>query len=310
MHRTVVAELDAVGTQDHVLDGPHGPLPVRLYRGQDAAPARPGPALVWAHGGGFAYGDVEMAEADWVARSLAARGIPVVSVGYRLAPALHELDAGDLAQAGPEAGVHYPVPGEELAAAFDWTRTRAADLGAAPDQVSLGGASAGGNLAAGVALTRLRRSGHDGGGNEAGHQPAQLILAYPTLHAVQPPTPAELRALLDADPEADRFGAEPVRRMYENYLGGTVDDAPVGAVPGTATVAELTGHPPTTIVTGEVDELRVSAEAYAAALREAGVDVEIHMAQGVRHGHLNRPDEGPAAEQTIDWFAARMLRTV
>ncbi|MGQ7787254.1 alpha/beta hydrolase fold domain-containing protein [Nesterenkonia sp. K-15-9-6] len=311
--RAAVGALDAVEAQDHTLAGPHGSLPVRLYRRQPPAAAQPGPALVWAHGGGFAYGDLEMAEADWVARSLAARGIPVVSVDYRLAPPFEALDAADLHQGEPETGVRFPVPGEELAAAFDWTRAQAVEIGADPERISLGGASAGANLAAGVVLTRLARTTGDDDEHPARPLPAHLLLAYPTLHAVQPPTPADLRALLDADPEADRFGPEPVRRMYENYLGRPAEDAPVAAVPGTADVGQLAGHPPTTLATGEVDELRVSAETYAESLRQAGVDVDLRMVPGVRHGHLNRPHEGPAAaqaaQQTIEQFAARLLRT-
>ena len=59
------------------------------------------------------------------------------------------------------------------------------------------------------------------------------MLAYPTLLAVQPAPDAALRAALDAQPEADSFGPEAVRGMYENYLGGPIDDAPLAAIPGT-----------------------------------------------------------------------------
>lgn len=315
--RTPTVALEAVEAADRVLDGPHGPLPVRTYRA--ATPAGPGqhgaeplsgspeqaatssaprPLLVWAHGGGFAYGSLDMAEGDWVARALAVRGVAVVSVDYRLAPPVEALDAGELRQVAAEAGVHHPVPGEELAFALDWSREQAPGLGADPAAVSLGGASAGGNLAAGVAVSRL---------GDGGTLPRHLLLAYPTLHAVQPTTPADLRALLDADPEADRFGPDSMRRVYENHLGGSVEDAPLAAVPGTATPEQLAGHPQTTIVTSEVDELRVSGEAHAETLRAAGVDVELAMEPGVRHGHLNRPDEGEAAVRTIERFAARLL---
>ncbi|GAB3183252.1 alpha/beta hydrolase fold domain-containing protein [Nesterenkonia halophila] len=313
--RTPTAVLESVEAVDRILDGPHGPLPVRTYRA--AAPAGPGehaaeptsgspeqaatpprPLLVWAHGGGFAYGSLDMAEGDWVARALAVRGVAVVSVDYRLAPPFRELDAGDLRQVERGAGVHHPVPGEELAFALDWAREQAPGLGADPAAVSLGGASAGGNLAAGGAVSRLL---------SGGEPPHHLVLAYPTLHAVQPPTPEGLRALLDADPEADRFGPDPVRRMYENHLGGPIEEAPLAAVPGTATPEQLVRHPPTTIVTSEVDELRVSAEAHAETLCAAGVDVELAMEPGVRHGHLNRPQEGEAAVRTIERFAARLL---
>lgn len=297
---------DAVETADHVMDGPYGGVPVRVYRHtQHEAPQSGTVALVWAHGGGFAYGDLEMPEADWVSRSLAARGIAVISVDYRLAPPVDALEPGELRQSDPQSGVHHPVPGEELAAAFDWTRGHASDLGIDRERVSIGGASAGANLAAGVVLSRL---------GSAAPLPAQLLLAYPTLHAVQGPVPPELRALLDADPGADRFGPESRRRIYENYLGGPLEGAPVGAVPGTAGVEQLIGHPPVTIATDEVDELRISAEAYAESLWRAGADVEIERVPGVRHGHLNRPYDGPDAEraagQTIEQFAARIQRAI
>lgn len=305
MDRPTVA-LDALETAGHVLDGPCGGVPVRVYRRPHGeAPQSGAPALVWAHGGGFAYGDLEMPEADWVARSLAARGIPVISVDYRLAPPVDALDPGELRQSDPQGGVHHPVPGEELAAAFDWARGHAAEFGVDRQRISIGGASAGANLAAGVVLSRLGSSAP---------LPAQLLLAYPTLHAVQRPVPPALRALLDADPGADRFGPESRRRIYENYLGGPLEDAPVDAVPGTAEVEQLSGHPPVTIATDEVDELRISAEAYAESLWQAGADVEIERVPGVRHGHLNRPYDGPdaeqAAEQTIEQFAARLQRAI
>ncbi|WP_010525857.1 alpha/beta hydrolase [Nesterenkonia sp. F] len=312
--RTPSAALEAVEAVDRILDGPHGQLPVRTYRAaaaagpgepaqvptasQPATTSAPRPLLVWAHGGGFAYGSLDMAEGDWVARALAVRGVAVISVDYGLAPPVEALEAGELRQVAADAGVHHPVPGEELAFALDWAREQAPGLGADPAAVSLGGASAGGNLAAGVAVSRL---------GDGGTPPRHLVLAYPTLHAVQPPTPEGLRALLDADPEADRFGPDPVRRMYENHLGGPIEEAPLAAVPGTATPEQLAGHPPTTIVTSEVDELRVSGEAHAETLRAAGVDVELAMEPGVRHGHLNRPDEGQAAVSTIERVAARLL---
>uniref|UniRef100_UPI002898DDBF alpha/beta hydrolase fold domain-containing protein n=1 Tax=Microbacterium sp. TaxID=51671 RepID=UPI002898DDBF len=88
---------------DEVLDGPHGPLRVRVYVPETPA----GPGLVWAHGGGFAAGEIDMPEADWVARSFADRGIVVVSVDYSLAPFPRTWAAA--AGAPERAGVHYPV---------------------------------------------------------------------------------------------------------------------------------------------------------------------------------------------------------
>lgn len=272
---------------DRVLDGPHGALTVRVYE-----PSNPtGPGLVWLHGGAFAGGDLDMPEADAVARGFARRGVTVVSVDYRRAP----LSAAWAAEAGlePHDGVHYPVPSEEAAFAFAW----AAASGIADGPWALGGASAGGNLAAGAALRLVHGSGP---------VPALLVLAYPTLHDVQDAPDAALRAALDADPDADRFGPASVLGMYENYLGGPVDGAPASAVPGTATPAELAGFPPTIMINGDVDELRVSGESFAAALTSAGVQVDVSTEPGTTHGHLNRPD-APAFEATMARFADRIL---
>lgn len=281
--------LRAVPTMtDHVLDGPHGPLRVRAYR--PAEPREPG--LVWAHGGGFAGGDLDMPEAHAVASALAASGIAVVSVDYRLAP-MTEAWAARL-DATPRPGIHFPVPHDELTAAFRWAA--ASDL--APRGWAIGGASAGANLATGAAL-RLSRGG--------GPRPELAVLAYPTLRAVQETPGPELRALLDADPTADVFRPDFVLSMYENYIGGSVSAADIHAIPGTATPDELTDFPATIIVNSETDELRMSGEAFARTLATAGVEVDLHTEPGTTHGHLNRPSDAAFAA-TIARFASRILR--
>jgi acetyl esterase len=255
---------------------------VRVY------PAREpnGTGLVWAHGGGFAYGDLDMPESDWVARQLAARGTTVVSVDYRL--------VGD--------GCRYPAPSDDLLSAWAWSVDHSSSLRVDPARLAIGGASAGANLATGAAL-RLVQAG-------ASTVPALVLLAYPTLLAVQPAPDAALRAALDATPAFDRFGPDVVRAMYENFLGGPVDDAPLPAVPGRATPDDLTGFPPTFIVNGDTDELRVSGELFAATLGAAGRDVDVVTEPGTDHGHLNRPYEGAAASVTIDRFATRLAALV
>jgi acetyl esterase/lipase len=263
---------------------------VRVY------PAREpnGTAVVWAHGGAFAFGDLDMPESDWVARSLATRGTTVVCVDYRLAPVPEGWDASTPARAGH----HYPAASDDVLAAWAWTVDHAAELRIDPARLAIGGASAGGNLAAGATLRLLERG--------SARLPALVLLAYPTLLAVQPAPDPALRAALDANPEADHFGPDAVRRMYENYLGGDVDGAPLGAVPGLARPEDLGEFPPTLIVNDDVDELRVSAEVFGDALRAAGRDVEVVLEPGTEHGHLNRPEEGRAASVTIDRFATRL----
>src|SRR5829696_6462595 len=151
----------AVDVRDDAAPGPHGPVPVRIYTptggGADL------PCLVWLHGGAFRMGDLDMPEADWTARQICERaGAVVVSVDYRLCV----------------GGVTYPVPHDDVVAALRWVRDNAVSLGVDADRISLGGASAGGNLAAGATL-RLR--------DDDGWLPAALLLAYTTVHPIVPP---------------------------------------------------------------------------------------------------------------------------
>lgn len=276
---------------DRVLDGPHGSLPVRIYRPAEAL----GPGMVWVHGGGFVEGDIDMAEAHWVSTALAERGITVVSVDYRLAPL--PADWVVPGRAVREEGVRFPVAHDEVVFAHAW----ALGAGLAPGPWALGGASAGGNLAAGAVLELL---------HEGGPVPAFVFLAYPTVHALQRPHSAELTAALADTPQERRFTPEVIRTMYENYLGPgvDVDTAPIRAIPGLASAEELAGHPRTLVINSERDDLRTSGEAYAEALSAAGVDVTLLTEPGTFHGHLNNPDE-PAAERSIDVVARELLRS-
>lgn len=182
-HAALVAAdpgLAEVGMRDTVIAGVHGDVPARLY-------SPPGPetddrdaALVWVHGGAFISGDLDMPESHWVGLALAARGVPVLCVDYRKSI----------------GGVHHPVPSDDVLDAWLWAAGHAADLGARPDRLHLGGASAGGALAAGV-TKRLR----DG----AGRMPASLVLAYPTVHPQVPPPSDELRRALDKAPAGQGF---------------------------------------------------------------------------------------------------------
>jgi acetyl esterase/lipase len=188
--------------------------------------------------------------------------------------------------------VHYPAASDDVIAAFRW----ALDSELSPGPWALGGASAGANLVAGATLRMLA---------DGAVAPALVFLAYPTLLAVQPEPDAALRAALEADPEADRFGPDAVREMYENYLGGAVDGAPLPAIPGLATAEDLAQYPPTLIINGDTDELRVSGEVFAATLAAAGRDIVVVTEPGTVHGHLNRPEE-PQAAASLDRVFARL----
>jgi acetyl esterase/lipase len=263
-----------VETRDEAAPGPHGPVPVRVYLPAEPGPDRPG--LVWVHGGAFVGGDLEMPEADWTARQICERaGAVVVSVDYRLC----------------NDGVHYPVPHDDVLAAYRWVRDNAAELGIDAARISLGGASAGGNLSIGVAL-KLR--------DEDGRPPAALLPIYPVAHAVVPPATASLAARMAEVPSVLRFFPPQMQWLNENYLGGPLTSAD-GYAFGAHAVLE--GLCPTLVINAEYDDLRSSGEAFVARLALAGVDVRQVTAVGMLHGFLNtRPDIEPVG-QALDLMA-------
>lgn len=261
--------LARVSTVDESVTGPHGKVPVRIYRDATATPT--GRALVWVHGGAFIGGTLDMPESNWVARELAARGIPVAAVDYTKC-------LGD---------VHYPVPSDDVLAAWRQIRDEVRDLlDVGPASLILGGASAGATLTAG-AVTRLRDAGEP--------LPAGLVLVYPPLHPNAP------EASVDIDLSS------PHGQLTSNYAGSPDRFADPHVFAG---VGDGHGLPPTLIVVCERDDLRPSGEAFAATLAAAGVDVELHLEPEAVHGHIDQPgDDG--AVRTISvlagWVASHLL---
>ena len=256
-------ELPYVEVREDLAPGPHGSVPVRIYTPADGATPRPG--LVWLHGGGFYAGDLDQPEADYVSRSICANaGAVVLSVDYRLA-----LD-----------GVHYPVPLDDVVAAFRWANENAATLGIDPDRLCLGGGSAGANLAAAAAL-RTR----DGDADKS--LPAALMLVYPLVHTAVPPVADDVAARMEALPPVLRIPPHVVAQVCANYLGGEPTETPDGyAFPG---YADVRGLPPTLVLVSEYDDLRPSGEVFAQTLADVGVDVQLVLEPGVPHGHLDWP---------------------
>ena len=266
-----------VEIRDDAAPGPHGPVPVRIY--EPPAGQRTGrPCLVWAHGGGFLGGDLDMREADWTAREVCARaGAVVVSVDYRLA-----VD-----------GVHYPVPHDDTVAAVCWVRDSTDELRIDPDRISIGGASAGANLAAGAVL-KLR--------DREGWLPRTLVFVYGVAHPVVPPPSPALAAALGELPAI--FAPAQGRRdnfLTVNYLGGPLSSADGYAMPA---LAVLDGLCPVLVLNAEYDDLRSSGEAFAAALALAGVDVHQVTVRGLLHGFLNQPAELEPVARCLDLVAA------
>jgi acetyl esterase len=253
------------------IPGPAGELSLRLYR-PAAGPALP--VLLYFFGGGWVLGTIDTA--DGVARSLAnASGALVAVVGYRLAP-------------------EHPFPAavDDCHAAACWIAMHAADIGADPARIAVGGDSAGGNLAAVVAL-RAR---------DTGPALAGQLLVYPNTDQ-------------DADDESLRAAEDPflfnrhsVAWYRRHYLTSPGFAASPLASPLRA--ESLAGLPPALVITAEYDPLRDQGEAYARRLASEGVQVELSRYPGMAHGFFtmlgtvaaSRAAHAQAAASLRAWF--------
>jgi acetyl esterase len=250
-----------------VADGTVGEIPIRTYR-HDGDPTG---LVVYLHGGGFVIGSIAIM--DNVAREIAhASGAAVVSVGYRLAP-------------------EHPFPAglDDCEAVTRWALDHAADFGVPPQLVAVAGESAGGNLSAAVAL-RLRDAGD---ASIAGQ-----VLLYPGVAGgVDYPSIDEFDGLI-----INRKAREYYR---QSYAGGRDIDRDPYAAPLHAET--LVGLAPALVVLGGCDMLRDEGRAYAARLRDDGVEVTEVCYAGQPHGFMNFGF--PAAAEAFDvvgtWLRGR-----
>ena len=245
-------------------------LPARLYVPEGAG-ARPGLTLFY-HGGGWVIGTLETH--DGTARALAnASGHAVLSIGYRLAPE-HR----------------YPAAVGDCYDALVWAHGNAAALGIDPDRLAVAGDSAGANLAAAVAILARDRTGPS-----LRHQ----MLAYPVADA------DFSRASYVENGTGEYFlGADMMRWFWDQYLGDTpVDSAPLAAI---LRQPDLSGLPQATVITAQYDPLRDEGMAYAQRLRDAGVDVDAAIADGMIHGFLSMFEAVPDANVWIERAGQRL----
>jgi acetyl esterase len=246
-------------------------LRVRLYRRQ-GAPARV-PLVVNFHGGGFVYGN--LTSADWICGNLTARtGVMVASVDYRLAP---EHPA--------------PIPFQDCWAATRWLVEHADRLGADRDDVTVMGESAGGNLAALVALANRDRRRAEPSWPALTHQ----VLLYP------------ITDLTLASPSIDELPDAPILpRTSLDWFGRRYvpQGLPTSLAPDDPLVSPLhapdkTDLPPTLVVAAGQDPLRDDALRYADALEEAGVPVRRVVYPDAIHGFASIPLFEPAAHAAL-----------
>ncbi len=245
-----------------------GPIRVRVY--EPPGDERDRGVLVYFHGGGFVTGSLD--SHDGVCRALAAATpCVVVAVDYRLAPE-HR----------------FPAAVEDAWAATAWVAEHAASLGADPARVAVGGDSAGGTLAAVVALRARDR----------GLPLALQLLVYPVCDLAC--DTASYREL------ADGYGLTAAAMAWyrDRYLGPAGDPADPEASPLRA--PDLADVAPALVLTAEYDPLRDEGEAYAQRLRAAGVPVTLVRYDGLIHGFYRMPAAIGRAREALGASAAAL----
>lgn len=238
---------------DTTAPGPAGPVPLRIYR--PATAPTPAPVIVHLHGGGLVMGSIRSFEP--LGRTLAAVSkAVVVAVDYRLAPE------------NPP-----PAQFEDSLAATKWVAQQCESYGWDPDRIVVAGDSAGGALAAAVAL-ELRDSG--------GPRIFAQVLMYPGLDRDMA-APSVL-ALQDAP----MLLHDDILFMHELADTGAGEPHDQRRVPAYAT--DLTGLPQTIVVTAELDPISSWGERFAQRLRDAGVQTTLTRYPGIYHGFLMRSE--------------------
>ena len=239
-----------VEVTDHHIDGFDGhQVMVRTYRPVERRENSPG--LYWIHGGGMILGSVDMDDGRNAAL-VAELGIAVASVEYRLAPEFP-----------------YPVPMEDCYSGLTWFFDQAEAFGLDTSRIAIGGASAGGGLAAGLALlARDRRQ----------VTPCFQLLTFPMLDD-RNETPSS--HMID---DARVWSRAANEAGWDAYLDGDngADDVPAYAAPARA--IDLSGLPPAIITVGSFDMFLDEDIAYGQALLQAGVPCELHVYPGAFHG--------------------------
>ena len=247
---------------DTTAAGETGPLAVRVYRPEDA-PSGPLPLAVNFHGGGWVLGSLD--GGDWLCSNVARSvGAVVVSVDYRLAPT-HR----------------WPAAAEDCYAAVVDLAARAAEFGADGERLAVMGDSAGGNLAAVVALMARDRSGP---------RIALQVLIYPATDLTMASPSIRENAHAPILSEGD------VAAFIGHYLG---DSDPRDPYASPLFASDHSGLPPALVQVPEHDPIRDDGLRYAAALEAAGVPVRTTTYVGMPHGFVSFPKLCRSAPQAL-----------
>ena len=249
--------------------GPAGLVPISIYT---PAGAGPFPVALYIHGGGWVIADRKVYDSS--ARALTnAAGAIIVSTDYRLAPENR-----------------FPAAHDDTFAAYQWVRANATRFNGDPARVAVVGESAGGNMAASIAI-RARDQGVP--------PPLYQVLIYPvTNYAFD--TPSQV-----ANQNASPLSTKGLQWFYERYLNSPAE----GANPLFSVLrANLQGLPPATVINADVDPLRSEGAAYAQKLIAAGVKVDYRNYSGVTHEFFGMGAVLDEAKQAVTLAAAGLKR--
>jgi acetyl esterase len=251
-----------VDVAELAVPGPAGAIPARHYRPPGEQPA---PVLVFYHGGGCVFGDLDSYDA--LCRLIARdAGVHVLSIDYRLAPE-HKA----------------PAAVDDAVAAYRWAHEHAGELGALPGHVAVGGDSAGGHLSA-VVCQQMRDAG--------GPPPVLQWLIYPVID-----WDAETRSktLFGEGFLLTKRDMEWFRDQYLEGCGIQRTDPRINPL----AAEDLSGLPPALLVTAGFDPLRDEGEQYGAAMRAAGVTVDQRRMGSLTHGFVNANALGGGSARAI-----------
>lgn len=251
--------------EDRSFPGPAGEIPITVYT---PAGNGPFPVVLYIHGGGWVIADRKVYDSS--ARALAnASGAIVVSTDYRQ---------------GPEN--RFPAAHDDTFAAYQWVRENAVQFNGDPARIAVAGESAGGNMAASIAI-RAR--------DQRVPMPKHQVLIYPITNYA-----------FDTPSQRVNVGTKPLSTVgllwfYDRYLNTVAEGTnPIFSV----LRSELSGLPSATVITADIDPLRSEGAAYAQRLMDAGVKVDYRNYPGVTHEFFGTGAVVDAARQAVNQAAA------
>lgn len=270
--------LTRIEREERIVPGPAGApaVPVAIIR--PAGRQAPLPALLWMHGGGYVLGDIADEEPT-CALFAAEAGCAVVLVEYRLAPE------------NP-----FPAGLEDCYAALRWMATGAEELGVVRDRIAIGGPSAGGGLAAALALLARDR---------AEVEVAFQLLIWPMIDDYNV-APAD-----EAHPDAVGWTRETNLLCWRAYLSREPGSEGISHYAAPSRATDLRNLPPAYVAVGDRDLLADEGITYARGLVSAGVPTELHVYPGACHAFdWIAPDAEVSRRYTVDLHGAlkRALR--